>query len=442
MLRLNYATQIEKIKAVDQEILTFITDEKEYANELESSLENNDVFYDTLAKIDYCLTERTSSSSKFPFPMSASPVQEQVKLPKIELPKFNGDISKWQTFWDQFESSVHNQVNLSDVDKFSYLRSLLNASASECISGLALTNDNYHEAVILLKERFGNRQLLINTHMDSFIKLQPVKSMNHIRELRNVYDQTEIIVRNLKSLDVETETYGAFLVPTLTQKLPNELRMIMSREFKNNIWEFDKVLSIFKEELQAKERCSLSASSNNITRSGYSEKLPYSTMNLHQHQYQPPQKRNCLFCDREDHSSYHCKNVTDINSRISILRRRGLCFLCFQKGHNLKFCRSSYRCKKCGSRHNISICDTDSQKTSNAHYNSEQKTSNAHNNSEQKTDIQKTSNAHTNSEQKSILLQTGRSLSYNVSGERTASIRLLFDTGSQRSCYRIFKRKA
>ena len=138
-LRLNYATQIEKIKAVDQEILTFITDEKEYANELESSLENNDVFYDTLAKIDYCLTERTSSSSKFPFPMSASPVQEQVKLPKIELPKFNGDISKWQTFWDQFESAVHNQVNLSDVDKFSYLRSLLNASASECISGLALT---------------------------------------------------------------------------------------------------------------------------------------------------------------------------------------------------------------------------------------------------------------------------------------------------------------
>jgi len=32
----------------------------------------------------------------------------QVKLPKLDLKKFNGDISRWPSFWDAFESSVHN----------------------------------------------------------------------------------------------------------------------------------------------------------------------------------------------------------------------------------------------------------------------------------------------------------------------------------------------
>ena len=45
------------------------------------------------------------------------------KLPKISLPKFDGNIIKWQSFWDSFESAVHNNETLSNVQKFNYLKS-------------------------------------------------------------------------------------------------------------------------------------------------------------------------------------------------------------------------------------------------------------------------------------------------------------------------------
>ena len=31
-----------------------------------------------------------------------------VKLPKLPLPKFSGDVLEWQSFWDQFKVNVHD----------------------------------------------------------------------------------------------------------------------------------------------------------------------------------------------------------------------------------------------------------------------------------------------------------------------------------------------
>jgi len=63
-----------------------------------------------------------------------------VKLPKLSLKKFGGDLTKWTTFWDTFESAVHNNPPLKSIDKFNYLNSLLESVASEAISGLTLTS--------------------------------------------------------------------------------------------------------------------------------------------------------------------------------------------------------------------------------------------------------------------------------------------------------------
>ena len=46
----------------------------------------------------------------------------KVKLPKIELSKFNGQVLKWQTFWDQFEYAIHSKESLCDIDKFTHLK--------------------------------------------------------------------------------------------------------------------------------------------------------------------------------------------------------------------------------------------------------------------------------------------------------------------------------
>lgn len=78
------------------------------------------------------------------------PRMERVKLPKLTLPRFNGDVMKWTMFWDSYESAVHDNDQLSDVDKFNYLRSLLERSAYEAIVGLTMSSANYTEAIDIL----------------------------------------------------------------------------------------------------------------------------------------------------------------------------------------------------------------------------------------------------------------------------------------------------
>jgi len=128
----------------------------------------------------------------------------QVKLPKLDLRKFDGDISKWPSFWDAFESSVHNNTKLALIDKFNYLNSLLVKSASEAISGLSLTAANYDEAVAILKRRCENKQLIINRHMETLLNINSVKSGLNIQELRQLHDLIESQIRSLKSLGVSS----------------------------------------------------------------------------------------------------------------------------------------------------------------------------------------------------------------------------------------------
>ena len=75
-----------------------------------------------------------------------------MQAPKLVIKEFDGNVLNWQTFWDQFESTIHSKINISNIDKFSYLKSFLCPSAYENISGLALINQNYLEAVELLKQ--------------------------------------------------------------------------------------------------------------------------------------------------------------------------------------------------------------------------------------------------------------------------------------------------
>jgi len=55
----------------------------------------------------------------------------KVKLPRLSLKKFNGDVTKWSTFWNSFESSIHFNPELAAIDKFNYLNYLLEGAAAE-----------------------------------------------------------------------------------------------------------------------------------------------------------------------------------------------------------------------------------------------------------------------------------------------------------------------
>ena len=91
----------------------------------------------------------------------------QVKFPKLNMRKFNGNVTKWSTFWDSFTSSVHENPSLSSIDKLNYLVSLLEPTAAEAVAGLTPTDANYEEAISTQRKRFGNPQMIIKQHMEA-----------------------------------------------------------------------------------------------------------------------------------------------------------------------------------------------------------------------------------------------------------------------------------
>ena len=97
----------------------------------------------------------------------------------------------WTTFWDQFESSIHSKRGISDIDKFSYLRSFLAPVALETISGLTLSSQNYSEATDLLKNRYGKAQRLISSYVVQVANLETVTKTNHVIRLRKFFTKVE-----------------------------------------------------------------------------------------------------------------------------------------------------------------------------------------------------------------------------------------------------------
>jgi hypothetical protein len=81
----------------------------------------------------------------------------RAKPPKLRLRNFGGKICEWPEFWYGFSSSIDNNDQLSDVDKFAYLRGYLEGPAKSTIAGLSLTGANYKCAVELLKKRFEKK---------------------------------------------------------------------------------------------------------------------------------------------------------------------------------------------------------------------------------------------------------------------------------------------
>ena len=59
----------------------------------------------------------------------------------LSLKTFNGDLTTWTAFWDTFEFSIHNYPDLSAIDRFNYLTSLLKQSR-EYPAAAALFSNN------------------------------------------------------------------------------------------------------------------------------------------------------------------------------------------------------------------------------------------------------------------------------------------------------------
>ena len=367
-LRTTLETKYPELQSLDREIVDLVDDVKAIDNEVSESCDLMSSIQECIVELESALeaqerqgkSQELASAAQSSSNESAGTSQDHVskvhthaKLPKLELKKFHGNPIHWYPFWESFDSAVHKNPNLSSVDKFNYLQSLLTGTARSAIAGLALTSANYKKAVGLLKQRFGNRQIVISSHIEVLTKLPKVESINEVKKLRSLYDTVESHVRGLESMEISSEMYGCFLTPIVMQKLPEEFRIAITRNLESETWNLKDILSEFHKELQLREQCLVS---NKESRpSNQRGELPPSTSaSLFTDNRQSPRVW-CSFCN-QNHQSSKCNVVTSTESRKEVLKKKGKCFLCLKQGHLARNCQAHMKCLKCQGAHHVAIC--------------------------------------------------------------------------------------
>ena len=237
-LRLYVNEKHPALKKLDEEILELLDDDEAIVTEITNADKFNYCIYESLAKIEVQLRGMSRVKTRDHIAVSSS----DIASPKLNLLVFKGNVTEWTTFWDLYNVAVHSNNSLSPVQKFTHLCTLVSHSAKDAIAGLTLSDANYDEAIKILKDRFGNREMIISKHMEELVNLGSLV-------VRVLYDKIECHTREFRSLGVSEEAYNYLLLPLIMKKLPKKLALSISRRIPEDEWNLIKIMSELRVEL-------------------------------------------------------------------------------------------------------------------------------------------------------------------------------------------------
>ena len=280
-----------------------------------------------------------------------------VRLPKLEVPTFDGDILHWQTFWEQFCVAIHDRSDISDTQKLVYLRhSLKDGTAKSAIEGLSRSGEHYAEAIECLKSRYSRPRLIHQTHVRKICEVPPLKEGTG-KELRRFHDILQQHLRALKAMGHEPS--GSFTTSMIELKLDPSTMFEWQKcsQRSADVPHYSELLEFLNLRAQASETCTSDT-----------RRTPRS--DTHPAKKSQPNKpiasfavstsesvAGCILCKPEKHPLYACPRfkVLPRDKMVSIIRDNELCMNCLKPGHFSRQCGSNNRCRKCQKPHHTLI---------------------------------------------------------------------------------------
>ena len=280
----------------------------------------------------------------------------RARLPKLELPKFSGNYLEFTSFFDKFLAVVDGS-ELPAVTKFTYLQSLLTGEALASINGLTVTDDSYSVAKEILTKRYGRKERIIFSHIQTLLSLQV--DCRKSNGLWSLYDSLQSHVRCLESLGVSGDTYGVILTPLILSRLPQEIRMEWAREGEGRESDLAFLLDFLFREIKRRERSETFDKSHEMKNQRLNDqtKKPAPSVATFHANSCNQNKTQCGFCRKTNHASEQCYSIKGLNGEElrGKVRDSRLCYICLGK-HFARDCYSKIKCKGCGGRHNSILC--------------------------------------------------------------------------------------
>ncbi|UYV77306.1 hypothetical protein LAZ67_15000449, partial [Cordylochernes scorpioides] len=155
---------------------------------------------------------------------SEKKVNLHVKMPKLELPTFDGGLESWLSFKDLFYSAIGSNSQIPEIEKLQYLKGQLRGEALKLVNAFPITADNYVEVWQTLLTRYDNPKDLIFTQIDNALRLPKLADDNH-KSMFKLIDSCNEIVRTVKVLGYQIDSLSdVFFVEIIQDKLDKTTR--------------------------------------------------------------------------------------------------------------------------------------------------------------------------------------------------------------------------
>ncbi|XP_076660338.1 uncharacterized protein LOC143363666 [Halictus rubicundus] len=299
-----------------------------------------------------------------------------VRLPKIDLPKFDGRMEKWVTFKDAFVTMIHSHPSLSNIQKMNYLQLSLTGQAQFAIGAFRISEDNYETAWNHLAEIYDNKRALVLRHA-ALLRETPKMPNDSSEAIRDLASYMQLHIRSLQALGRNWEDIANDLLTSiLVSRMGKDTRKCWEQTLSDT--EMPKLMDIFKflniASHQSKDYESTTPRpSNNFNKS--SPKYPTANRNYPPKGYRPrnsppsspnlprrqtfatqSKQQNCAICEKGPHKMFQCKAFErmTVDKRIEAAKTAKVCLNCLLPGHPTGQCNLG-KCKVCNMAHNTRL---------------------------------------------------------------------------------------
>ncbi|XP_055622983.1 uncharacterized protein LOC129766475 [Toxorhynchites rutilus septentrionalis] len=143
---------------------------------------------------------------------------DRVRLPQITLQTFGGSFEEWLSFKDLYISLIHSRGDLSEVEKFYFLKGCLQGVPRRLIDPLQITSGNYRIAWNILMERYDNNKQMKKRQVESLFHL-PSLTTESPGELHALLDGLERTIQSLDQIVKPSEYKDLLLISLTTARL-------------------------------------------------------------------------------------------------------------------------------------------------------------------------------------------------------------------------------
>ncbi|XP_063989696.1 uncharacterized protein LOC135168980 [Diachasmimorpha longicaudata] len=274
-------------------------------------------------------------------PNSTASLLSLMRLPELDIPKFDGSYESYHPFWDIYDCTINQNSDLSKVQKLQYFRSLLTGRAAKAIESLSNTEENYDTALEIIKKKFDNTRKIVRRHWE-LLQEYPRLIRDTPEALGHLVDTFYQHTRALSNLKQPVEQWDLPLIHLIQSKISPETVYLWELKIKDsNLPKYTSLLEF----LENRSHCSsVSTSSARVEKSSYSRgrRQAFVTSSV-------PTAVSCVVC-KENHTIMKCpkfKTLTPLD-RYKEAKKLSLCINCLTPGHGVNTCnsRSCLHCKK------------------------------------------------------------------------------------------------